>query len=160
MSSMIEGSITPAQRVFTPAQPDLDYRERIVHSTVDDHGAGVEAVIADAIQKRRALNDVLVEFLRPTRTKRDGSHPNDRRKSAAWREANAEYNGVHEALAALLGIVYSDGTDRPRRALNEAHALVEHRVGPLCNGYTPRPGAPVEHLPDVDCPLHTDTPTT
>lgn len=152
-----ERPLTPAERVLLPTPTDREYFDQVVSSTVEDHGAAVESVIQVAMQKYRARHTAYVEYLKPTRTRPDGGEPRNRRQSSAWREAEAAWNGAFEALAALLGQIYPDRQNgSPRKALNEARALVEQRVGPLCTGYRVNLGAPLEHHPSEVCPVHAD----
>lgn len=147
--------LTPAERVLTPTPTDREYHDKVVHSTREDHGAAVEAVIQVAVQKYRARNEALITYLRPTKGRPEGGNPAHKWQSSAWREADAGWNGAYEALAALLGQIYPDlGSGRPRKALVEAQALIEHRVGPLCTGFRLNLGSPLQHHPADVCPVH------
>lgn len=138
-------ALTPAERVLSAGKPDaVAYRERIVRSTATRHGAGPEAALTVACRKHRDLNNAYVTYLRK------GGKPGGQNKSRRWGEAEHAYMGALETVAALFGVLYPKSDGQP--PVTEVTALIEHRVGPLCSGWT-EDGKLIHH-PHADCPQH------
>jgi hypothetical protein len=146
--------LTPAQRMLHGARSEADYHERIVASTVDDHGAAIEAVIQAAVERRRQRHKALTDYLKPNTLKPEGGNPRFLSRSGNWREANEAYKGALDCLAAALGVLYPDlETGQSRWAYPEAIRLVEVRTGPLCTGFRADLGSPLQHHPEEPCPV-------
>ena len=142
--------LSPAERVLSGGRSDLAaYRERIVASTARRHGPALEAVLLVACNKFKALNDAYVAYLKGN-GKGPGGSPGGQNRSRRWGEADHAYTGALEAVSAAFGVQYPkpDGT----LPITEVEALIEHRVGPLCTGWTVNDQ--LVHHPEDQCPVH------
>lgn len=164
--------MTPQQRVLGRDETAAAQIKRVARSTVKDHGQAVEAMIRLAAEKYRKLNAAYVAYLhpverapkggrkhapvdRPARPAPKGGRPGYEARSAAWREAHAEWTGVYMALATYLGWLYPDpALPKPAPALLETQALIDRRVGKLCTGWTDEMSDELVHHPEDVCPKH------
>lgn len=145
-------SLSAADRVLLRDPRERAYVTRVARSTVDEHGAAIEAVIEVACSRWRRRHGAYVTYLQPNRHKPLGGTPGNEGKSVAYREAETGWVSVHEALAAALAVIYPHPTQQ--RAFIAAKALVHKRVGKLCSGWTPHNTTELLHHPDDVCPVH------
>lgn len=164
-------AMTPQQRVLGRDEIAAAHIDRVARSTVADHGQAVEAMIELAIEAYLKKNAAYVAYLNPSEPKpkggrklrpanrqaltRKGGTPGYEARSPAWREAHTLWTGIYTALATYLGWLYPDpALPKPAPALLETQALIDRRVGKLCNGWTDETSGELVHHPEDVCPKH------
>lgn len=74
-------------------------------------------------------------------------------RSNTWREADAGLFAALSTLAAVLGVLYPAPGGQP--PIDAVKTLIEHRVGPLCTGWSSNNNGQIDtHHPLDTCPIH------
>lgn len=141
-----------APPALVPTTGEQAYVTRLLTTPLDD---GIEAGLAVAVEKFRAVHKVLVDITAPDAQRPQGRDPHRCRQSPRWREAHAAYLGARALLAAVINAHHPDlSHGRPGGPIVATQALISDRAGPLCTGRVPTPGAPVSHHVQLPCPVH------
>lgn len=124
-----------------------DYQDLVING---DYPELIERQIAVVIGYYKARNAALVTYLRGTGGKR-GVRGNEAR-SRAWSRADSDLFAAITTLAAGIGSIHPSPLERLPDV--ETSALIEHRVGPLCSGWSPDESGYITHAPSDNCARH------
>ncbi len=140
--------VAPAQRVLYKTRAAFDYYERVVNSTVAEHGAAVEAAISRVMKLRARHNTAYVRYLK------NGGTPGNQARSDACDKAETALFAGWDILAAILAVLYPAVPGISPHPIFETRALIDKRTGPLCNGWATDNDDTITHHPQENCPVH------